>query len=401
MPPDFDAVIIGAGLVGSCAALALHRATRSVLLVDAAAPPQRPAGDARALVLSTASVEILTELGLWPRLAPHATPIRHIRVSERGGCGALTLNAVDSGLENLGWACPADLLLYELRCAAAAALGENACWSTRYASHHVCTDHVEIQLEHGAETRSVRAALVIGADGNRSSLRAAGGIETDGYDYGQHALIAKVAVERPAAYTAFEHFTRQGPLAMIPCGGAHYVSVQCLHETRALAALTLDDGAYGAELERRFGTRLGHLTVTGARRAHGLLRQRARRVVAPRTVLIGNAANTMHPNAAQGLNLGLRDVATLAVCLATGDDRDSGAVTRLERYAAARAPDHRRTVSFTDLLAQGFRSRLWPLTVTRRLLLTLADLSPVTKQRLIHEASGLAALARSLAAVRP
>ena len=401
VPPDFDAVVIGAGLVGCSAALALHRAGRAVLLLESSPAPLAPAGDARALVLSAASVEILTELALWSRIAPHATSIRHIRVSDRGGCGALELDAADGGLENLGWACPADILLYELRTAVAAALGAGACWSTRYSAHHVYPDRVEIELQNGDETRRVCTALVIGADGNRSALRAACGIETEGYDYGQHALVAKIAVERPAAHTAFEHFTRQGPLAMIPCGGAFYVSVQCLNETRAMAALTLDAGAYGAELERRFGARLGRITVQGARRAHGLLRQRARQVIAPRTVLIGNAANTMHPNAAQGLNLGLRDVATLAACLGADADGDAGKAALLERYAAARAPDHRRTVGFTDLLAQGFRSRLWPLTVTRRLALTLADLSPATKQRFIHEASGLAALARSTAAVRP
>lgn len=400
MPPDFDAVVIGAGLVGSCAALALHRAARTVLLVDTAAAPQQPAGDARALVLSSASVDILTELGLWQQLSSHVTPIRHIRISDRGACGVLTLNAADSGLENLGWACPADHLLYELRYAVVAALGENACWSTHYVGHQVHADHVEIQLQHGAQRRTVRAALLIGADGYRSPVRTTSGIKTDGYDYGQHALVAKVAVEHPAEHTAFEHFTREGPLAMIPCGGADYVSVQCLHETRALTALKLDDLTYGAELERRFGTRLGHLTITGPRRAHALVRQRARHIVAPRTVLVGNAANTMHPNAAQGLNLGLRDVATLAAGLAVGVERDVGATTLLARYAAARAPDHRRTVGFTDLLAQGFRSRLWPLALTRRLILTLSDLSPATKQRFIHEASGLAALARSTAAVR-
>lgn len=398
MPPEFDAVVIGAGLVGSSAALALHRHQRRVLLLEQGQAPQAPDGDARALVLSAASVEILSELGVWARLAAHAIPIRHIRVSDRGGFGALALHADDGGLDALGWACPADTLLYELRSAVVEAVGEHACWATRYVSHRVVDDHVEVEVARGDETRHLRAALLIGADGNASPLRVACGIETAGYDYGQHALIAQVEVEHPQAYTAFEHFTREGPLAMIPCGGARYVSVQCLHEARALAALKLDDIAYGAELERRFGARLGRITVCGARRAHVLVRQRARRLTDQRVVLLGNAANTMHPNAAQGLNLGLRDVATLAMSLAGGGD--AGAADVLARYALARAPDQRNTVGFSDLLAQGFRSRLCTVTATRRLALALADLCPGAKQRFIHEASGLAALARSTAAVR-
>lgn len=399
MLPDYDVVVVGAGLVGSSAALALHRAGHSVLLLDPAPPPQTPAGDARALVLSAASVEILTGLALWAQLAVHGIPIRNIRVSDRGGCGALLLNAADAGLDALGWACPADLLLHTLRTAVDAALGERARWATRYAGHRLDADSVEVAWQCGDQMGRVRARLLVGADGNRSAVRLACGIKTDGHDYGQHALIAKVSVERPLAHTAFEHFTRAGPLAFIPCGGAQYVSVQCLPETRAMAALRLDDGDYGAELERRFGARLGRISVTSARRAHALLRQRARQIIAPRAVLIGNAANTMHPNAAQGLNLGLRDVASLVACLGTRSD--AGATSLLARYAAARSPDHGRTVGFTDLLAQGFRSRLWPLSVTRRGLLNLVDLSPLTKRRFIHEASGVAALARSIAAVQP
>ena len=398
MQPEVDALIVGAGLVGSCAALALRRAGLSVRLIEQAPAPRSPSGDARALVLSAASVETLSDLDLWPRLAPHAYPIRHIRVSDRGGFGALELDAHDAGLETLGWACPADRLLYELRRAATEILGEGACWSTRYVGHRAAAHSVAVECVTGDETRHIGCRLLIGADGNSSPLRVACGIETDGYDYGQHALIAQLEVERPQPHTAFEHFTREGPLAMIPCGGARYVSVQCLNESRAMAALDLNDEAYAALVQRRFGARLGALTVRGPRRAHALVRQRARRVTDARLVLIGNAANTMHPNAAQGLNLGLRDVATLAASVS--ESSDPGAPALLARYASARAADHRRTVGFSDLLAQGFRSSLCAVSVTRRLTLALADLSPTTKQRLILEASGLAALARSTAAAR-
>ena len=301
--------------------------------------------------------------------------------------------------EDIARARPTHNLLYELRSAVADALGERACWATLFVAHRAAGSHVEVEVQQGDDTRVLNTALLVGADGNASPLRVACGIETEGFDYGQHALVARVEVEKPQAHTAFEHFTREGPLAMVPSGGARYVSVQCLHEARAMAALHLDDAAYGAELERRFGARLGRIRVLSPRRAHALARQRARRLVAERVVLIGNAANTMHPNAAQGLNLGLRDVATLAACLAA--DGDAGGEQLLQRYALARAPDQKCTVGFSDLLAQGFRSRLGAVSATRRIALALADLCPGAKQRFIFEASGLAALARSTAAVRP
>lgn len=394
MLPDFDAVIVGAGLVGSACALGLTRAGCRVALIEAVAAPVAATDDARALVLAPASTAVLNELGLWPRLVAHAHPITTIAISDRGGYGSLRLRAADVGLDALGYACPADRLHYELRMAAQEALGNDLQWATCYQSHRLIDDVLSITLrDHAGGESGVTTSLLVAADGSSSSVRAALGIAVEQYDYAQSALIAEVEVDRPQADTAYEHFTRSGPLALIPRGGNRYVSVQCVAAALADDALAHDEVAYAQMLERRFGGRLGRIKMRSPRRAHALIRQRAQQVTAPRAVVIGNAANTVHPNAAQGLNLGLRDVAGLTA-RANALFGTAQAVA-LADYAAARAADHRCTVGFTDWLAQSYRSPLLPLRLGRRLALAVTDLCPSLKRHLILEASGLPALARA------
>ena len=395
MRPEFDAVVVGAGLIGSACALALSRAGLHVSLIEARPAPTAASVDARALVLAPSSVAVFCELELWPSLAPHAHPITTIVVSDRGGCGRLYLRAADAGLDALGYACPAAALQHSLRAAAMTALGPSWRWASRYRRHTHSDTGVMVTIEDSDGHESVlTAALLIAADGSDSEVRTALGLAVRRYDYGQHAVVAMIEVARAEPNTAFEHFTCEGPLALIPCGGSRYVSVQCLAAARAADALALDDESYAAMLVQRFGTRLGPISRCGPRRAHALRAQSAHHLTAPRAVLIGNAANTVHPNAAQGLNLGLRDVAALATRSARGDPGD---VDGLAAYAAARTLDHRRTVRFTDGLAQTFRSPLAGLRGGRRLALTVADLCMPLKRALILEASGLAALARARA----
>lgn len=386
--------MVGAGLVGTACALALVRAGRTVILIEARPAAPEPTGDARALVLAPASLAVLGELGLWGALAHRAHAITAILVSDRGGVLRAELDAASAGLDALGYACPADWLLHVQDAHAQEALGARFLRGAVYQGHRAGDDAVDVDyLDADGATRTARCALVVGADGGESAVRAGLGIDVERYDYGQSAVIAPIEVEQPVAGMAFEHFTSEGPLALIPQGGARYVSVQCLESARADAALAAGDAAYGAMLERRFGTRLGTIRVCGPRRAHALARQRARAITAPRAVLIGNAANTMHPNGAQGLNLGLRDVAALVHHV--GASGDAGAPAVLDAYAAARTRDQRRTVGFTDLLAQGFRSPLGLVRGARRLALAALAACPPLKRALILEASGLAALARS------
>ena len=394
MPPDFDCVVVGAGLVGTAAAVALSQQGCDVAVVERR-PPLRDEGsstDMRALVLNVASQRILARLGLWERLAGHVNRIGTIHVSDRHAFGAVRLEARSARLTALGWACPADILQREFIQGLQEYVGQGLFWSTHFDSYVAEDDGVALSVVTNGQIRSITARLLIGADGSGSAVRGALDIGVDAVDFAQRAIVANVEVDAPQADTAYERFTTQGPLAMIPLGGARYVSVQCLDTDAAQDALALDDDAYRSMVQRRFGDRLGQILQFGPRRSHELWRRRAQRLDGARAVIIGNAANTVHPNAAQGLNLGLRDVCALIRCLATAPD--PGAPDAIAGYVAARATDHRRTVNFTDLLQQTFRSKRCTVTAGRRAVMALTEAMPYLKRRLIMEATGLVALAR-------
>lgn len=387
-------MIVGAGLVGATAATLLARHGLKVALLERRAAPVAGAldTDVRALVLAPASVQVLEQAGLWSAIAPQAETIETIHVQERGRYGALRMTAGEAGLDALGWACPADGLLQTLVTGAQQTPGVVLSWATRYVSHRLGDEQMLVSAVRNGVTETFSARLLVAADGAESDVRGAAGIGAGVFDYTQDAIVANVAVSAPQPHTAFERFTSRGPLAMIPRGDARYVAVQCLDQACAERACALSDSEYLALLARRFGTRLGALSDLGPRRRHALKRRQAAAITAPHLVLVGNAANTVHPNAAQGLNLGLRDAAALARVLESG--ADPGAVETLSRYQALRQRDHANTVGFTDALAQAFRSPLGLVGCARRTALAAAACLPPLRHRLIVEASGLAALAR-------
>jgi 2-octaprenyl-6-methoxyphenol hydroxylase len=386
--PDFDCVVIGAGLVGAAQALALQRLGLRVLAVDARqALGGNAGGDVRGLALAPSSRNILAGLGLWPTLAAHSVPVEEVRVSDQGRFGATRLHARDVGFEALGYVCPADQLMHALEAALVDAVPVR--WQTTIDDINVADEAAFVTLRTGGAAETISTELVVGADGAESRVRELFGIRTTSRDYHQHAIVANLTVRGIEPRTAYERFTPQGPLALLPIGRERHVAVRCCAEADLERLLTLDDDAYVAELLRGFGSRFGKFSALGKRTHHPLRLARAQKITAERAVLVGAAANCIHPNGAQGLNLGLRDVAALAAAIRRNPGEDPGAPARLAAYADSRAADQRAVLRLTDALAQVFASRLPLVPLLRNAAMVAFDVMPPAKRWMIRRACGL------------
>jgi len=348
-----DVVIVGGGLVGASLAITLDRLGLDVGLVEASPAGGLPAVfDQRNLSFAAATVNALTALGVMQRLQGAPGPIRRIHVSRAGDFGRVLMQADDYGREAFGQVVVArdfghalEARLDELRHLARyrpatfVALGD-------------CTDgRREVVIADAAGERRLRARLVVGADGTRSAVRQALGIATHEHDYLQTLFVARLRPARAPDGTAYERFTDTGPTALLPRGDRHYGVVHGVARDEAEAVLALDDAAWLARLQGVVGWRAGRLLESGPRSAYPLVQVLAQRLVGERALLLGNAAQTIHPLGAQGFNLGLRDALTLAELI--GDAaQDPGADALLQAYVQRRDPDREQTLAFSDGLAR-------------------------------------------------
>ena len=352
-PRRHDVLIVGGGLVGASLAIALDTLGLDVGMLEASPAGALPAVfDERNLSFAEATVNALTSLGVMPLLRNPTGSIQRIHVSRAGDFGRIKLAASDHRRQEFGRVVVArdfgDAL--ETRLQQLKSL-------TRYRpgrfisldSGHDGARVVHIANDDGEHT--LHARLLVAADGARSTVRAALGIEAEEHDYGQTLFVTRLRSQRPPDGTAYERLTANGPTALLPRGDGYYGLVHGVSREEADAVAALGEAGFLARVQSIFGWRAGRFLSCGPRSAYPIIGCVAQRLTAPRGVVVGNAAQSLHPVGAQGFNLGLRDALTLAECIATHAD-DPGADAVLSQYAQRRQQDRERTLAFSDGLAR-------------------------------------------------
>lgn len=385
---DFDVTIVGAGPVGLALAgwLARRSATQAlkIALIDAREPEDSIA-DPRAIAVSHGSRMILEPLR-WPA---DATAIQRIHVSQRGHFGRTLIDHAEHGLPALGYVLRYGSIVHGL---AEAVHATSVHWfrSTSASAPTQERDGVTLPIETAGVTRHLRTRILVNAEGGlfgdqKTGKRAGSSVGEGGTrDYAQTALVGTVSVSAPQPHVAWERFTSQGPIALLPMGGvrgADYALVWCCAPDEAARRTQLSDDEFLRELGAAFGDRMGRFTRIRGRASFPLGLNAVDTLVKGRVVAIGNAAQTLHPVAGQGLNLGLRDAHALADALSA----EGPTPLALATFAQRRALDRRLTIGATDTLARLFTVDFPPLATLRGLALTALEFIPPVKTALARQ----------------
>lgn len=389
-----DVLIIGGGLVGASLAIALDRLGLDTGLVEATPPGALPpVFDERNLSFAEATVNALTALGVMQKLRAPTGAIERIHVSRSGDFGRTLLDAARHGRGEFGRV----VIARDFGDALEARLGELR-HLRRYRPMRFIglaedtADARVVRLADETGEHLLRARLLVAADGTRSGVRDALGIDAGEHDYAQTLFVTRLRTERAPDGTAYERFGNDGPTALLPRGDRHFGLVHGVAREEAGAVAALDDAALLARVQDAFGWRAGRFLACGPRSAYPVTRVMAQALTAPRAVLVGNAAQTIHPIGAQGFNLGLRDALTLAELIEDARRRDPGFdcgdAALLARHAQRRQDDRERTVAFSDGLARFTSNDSEVLRPLRSLGLFAADRLPSAQAFLVGAAMG-------------
>ena len=372
---DSDIVIVGGGPVGAAVAIALAGSGLKVVVLEARLDAGS-SSDVRTLAMSYGSRLILDRLGIWAQLEP-VTPIESIHVSQRGGFGRTLLTAQEAQLPALGYV----VRYARLQQAFGKSLASEH--ATLLAGAQVTdmqstADGVAVEYRQTESVRSISARLLIVADGGASAeFRAGATVNT--LEYGQHAVVGLVNASQPHAGKAYERFTPDGPIALLPFENRYALVWTAAPET-ADQLLSLTPADFLEKLQQHFGDRAGRFMSIEARARFPLSLRYAADPVLQRTVLLGNAAQALHPIAGQGFNLGLRDAWELAETLLRNPTHDPGSDECLSHYGSVRRSDRLRGIALTHSLVKIFSNDFMPLRATRGAALSLLELVPPAKR---------------------
>lgn len=401
--PEVDIAIVGGGMVGAAMAALLSHVNRNwrITLFEHFAFPApgkvafQPSFDDRSTAIAKGSIELLQGMGLWQVLQQQATPIRQVHVSDRGHFGGSVIDAADLGMESVGavvanaWL--GQVLIQHLHSCDNIVLRAPA----QVERIQPLVDGVRIRFAMDGAAQQLDTQLVIIADGADSPLRTSLGIDVDITPYHQTAIIANVALAEPHCGVAYERFTDQGPMALLPLGGTdgqQSALVWTQPTAQANEVLSLSDSDFLQVLQQRFGFRLGHMIGVGKRDSYPLQLMVAKEQVRSGIAVMGNAAHFLHPVAGQGFNLALRDCAALADTLARAQRQGQhlGALSVLQRYEQAQLLDQQATIQFSDKLTKLFSSSALPAAALRALGFLGLEGLPPAKQLLASQTMGQA-----------
>lgn len=399
MSEMFDIAIVGGGMVGASLAVALEGLGVRIALIEAVPhhAAAQPSFDERTTALSNGSRRILETLGIWPTLSAAATPIRKIHVSDQGRFGFARIDAAEQNLSAMGYVVPNRSLGSALWAALSPSARVRVFCPAQVLRVTAGERSVELsisavanELAGGGES-TIETRLVVAADGAQSAVRGAFGVAAQVRDYDATAVITAVLPQRFHDYVAYERFTDSGPLALLPLADGRCTLVLTLKPAMAAQALEWSDAEFLAEVQRRFGFRLGRFLKVGRRVPYPLSLTRSNRTSAGRCVIVGNAAQGLHPVAGMGFNLGLRDVASLAELIAehrSANPIDCGDAKLLAEYDAWRAADRDGVIAFTDGLIRLFSNPLRAVQHLRNLGLLAFDVLPPAKAALSRLSTG-------------
>lgn len=392
----FDVAVSGASFAGLALAAGLAGALGPALriaLIDRA-PAAPPPVDARAFALSSGSKRMLGVIGAWAAVAGHAQPVARIEITDSSLTDAFRPvllsydNLLDDG-EPASWIVPAPALLEALEARVAAYPSIVRVAPDEVTAMAVDTTGATLGLKSG---RTLAAHLVAVVEGRRSALRDLAGIKVVGWGYGQRGIVVTVAHESPHDATAVQHFLPAGPFAILPLEGNRSCITWSEEEAEARRILALDDTGFLAEVEKRFGGRLGAVTLAGPRQSWPLEMHLARAYTGDRLALVGDTAHGVHPIAGQGLNLAFRDVAALIELVAEAArlGMDIGAAGVLGRYQSWRRFDGLSSAVAFDGLNRLFSNDWMAVRALRSMGLGIVDRLPGLKSMFVREAAGLA-----------